>query len=270
MGPGDYESDVSSVSGYSDLTEANLATHELRFSEGGIAPPNSEVSEPNSETSESDADSEAGDDADSTSGSFYSPSSLQQPTSRSPSFSGDEVDGRASPESGFGSDAEKSAGTSRHRISASSPLKPGSFTLKSEFRPSAQGASAIKSVNLDRAIPKVLNGWVKIENADGKMSWKQMLMNVDGELEASKLKAVELTVPRRGKYHLLDVKTGAPKLPHPWADSWANSEWIEGNRLSREIAGKQIQAENTLMVGEAFDAAQLVGQQDADDAYFSE
>ncbi|HWZ48011.1 MAG TPA: hypothetical protein VNX00_07320, partial [Herbaspirillum sp.] len=103
----------------------------------------------------------------------------------------------------------------------------------------AQGASAIKSVNLDRAIPKVLNGWVQIEKADGKMSWVQMLMNVDGELEASKVKAVELTVPRRGKYHSLDVKTGAPELPHPWA----GSEWRKDRKpiLMVEEAGDYFQ-----------------------------
>src|ERR1700693_394955 len=84
---------------------------------------------------------------------------------------------------------------------------------------------------------------------------------MDGsDMTPREVKDVELTVPRRGKYHLLDVKPSAPKLPHPWADSWANSEWIEGNRLSREIAGKQIQAENTLMVGAALDATKPVGQ----------
>lgn len=296
MKSGDDGSDVSSVSGHAVLTEANLAAHDRLFSGGRIAPPNleasesnSETSESNSETSESDVGSEEGDDANSMDGSFYPPSGSasernfitreNRVQSKLPDdaaiASRDEVDSgvsdwggrsarsvsverslygddRASSESGFDSDAEKSEGASRRRISTSSTLAPETITLQSKFVPSAQGASAIKSVIFGRIVEDLGNGWVQIENDDGKRSWKQMVTDKSGNLKPREFKPVELTVHRRDKYHSVGVKPGALELPHPWADS----EWRKRN------------PKNTLIVEDAFDAAKLVRQQDADGDYY--
>jgi hypothetical protein len=296
MGPEDDGSDASSESGYSPLTEANLAAHDRLFSEGIIAPPPTlKTSESDSETSESDSEDRHSISGDSYAsrdsaleGNFITHNprqpkpaddSLQQPASLSPSLSGDEVDsgifarriiedrsdqgesvaqslnetsdGNTSSESsGYDSDAKQSEPASRHEISTSTPFPPGSYTFQSALLPFAQGASAIEFVNLDRAA--VTNGWAPTVNDDGKQSWKQMLMDKSGELKASEFKKVELTINRDVEGRSGGVKPGARVLPHPWA----RSQWI------RETAAKRMQAENTLMVEEAADAAKPVGQPD--------
>ncbi|MDB5989234.1 MAG: ipaA [Herbaspirillum sp.] len=260
MEPEDDRSDASSESGYSPLTRANLAAHDRPFPGDGIAPRRtSKTSESDSETSESDSEDRhlisrdllSGDEVDS---GIFARRIIEDRSDQGESVAqslNETSDGNTSSESsGYDSDAKQSEPASRHEISTSTPFPPGSYTFQSALLPFAQGASAIEFVNLDRAA--VTNGWAPTVNDDGKQSWKQMLMDKSGELKASEFKKVELTINRDVEGRSGGVKPGARVLPHPWA----RSQWI------RETAAKRMQAENTLMVEEAADAAKPVGQPD--------